>query len=128
METLIPNILYLSGGSICVRSSPQAGPARRQQRSATAYLPNIDITMEASPRFAGPLSIGVILTGMETQVVGASAIISGGMVLAQDEATSVIFGSPEATKPARCRVLASTTHAATRAKSSAISHRYRGVR
>src|ERR1700720_3598944 len=60
------------------------------------YLPSIDLTMESVAAFAGAMSIGAILTGMGNDgAIGASAIKSaGGMVLAQDEATSVIFGMP----------------------------------
>ena len=52
------------------------------------------MTLETAADYAGPLSIGVILTGMGNDGArGAQAVKdAGGLVLAQDEATSVIFG------------------------------------
>jgi two-component system chemotaxis response regulator CheB len=96
-ETLVPGTFYICPGGQHLRVMPTG---RFQLDGNTGrlngYLPNIDITMESVAAFAGPLSIGVILTGMGNDgTAGASAIKSaGGMVLAQDEATSVIFGMP----------------------------------
>jgi two-component system chemotaxis response regulator CheB len=96
-ETLTPGTFYICPGGQHLRVMPTG----RMQLDGSSgringYLPNIDITMESVAAFAGPLSIGVILTGMGNDgTAGASAIKSaGGMVLAQDEATSVIFGMP----------------------------------
>jgi two-component system chemotaxis response regulator CheB len=96
-ETLSPGTFYICPGGQHLRVMPTG---RIQLDGSTGringYLPNIDITMESVAAFAGPLSIGVVLTGMGNDgAAGASAIKSaGGMVLAQDEATSVIFGMP----------------------------------
>jgi two-component system, chemotaxis family, protein-glutamate methylesterase/glutaminase len=96
-ETLTPGTFYICPGGQHLRIMP-TGRIQLDGSSGRikGYLPNIDITMESVAAFAGPLSIGVILTGMGNDgSAGASAIKSaGGMVLAQDEATSVIFGMP----------------------------------
>jgi two-component system chemotaxis response regulator CheB len=96
-ETLTSGTFYICPGGQHLRVMP-TGRIQLDGSSGriNGYLPNIDITMESVAAFAGPLSIGVILTGMGNDgAAGARAIKSaGGMVLAQDEATSVIFGMP----------------------------------
>jgi two-component system chemotaxis response regulator CheB len=96
-ETVQPGTLYICPGAQHLRVMPTG---RIQLDAASGringYLPNIDVTMETVAAFAGAMSIGVILTGMGNDGAnGAKAIKSaGGMVLAQDEASSVIFGMP----------------------------------
>jgi two-component system chemotaxis response regulator CheB len=96
-DVLQPGTLYICPGGQHLRVSPTA---RIQLDSTTGrlngYLPNIDITLESVAAFAGPMAIAAILTGMGNDgAIGAKAIKSaGGIVLAQDEATSVIFGMP----------------------------------
>jgi two-component system chemotaxis response regulator CheB len=96
-ETLTPGTFYICPGGQHLRLT-NSGRIQLDGSSGrvNGYLPNIDITMESVAAFAGPLSIGVVLTGMGNDgAAGGSAIKSaGGMVLAQDEATSVIFGMP----------------------------------
>ena len=96
-ESVQSGTLYICPGGQHLRVTPTG---RIQLDGVTGridgYLPNIDVTMESVAAFAGPMSIGVVLTGMGSDGArGARAIKSaGGVVLAQDEATSVIFGMP----------------------------------
>jgi two-component system chemotaxis response regulator CheB len=96
-ESLQPGTLYICPGGQHLRVTPTG---RIQLDGTTGringYLPNIDVTMESVAAFAGPSSIAAVLTGMGSDGAhGAKAIKSaGGLVLAQDEATSVIFGMP----------------------------------
>src|SRR5229473_1881832 len=96
-ESLQPGTFLICPGGQHLRVTPSG----RIQLDATSgrisgYLPNIDVTMESVAAFAGALSIGVVLTGMGNDGAnGAMAIkAAGGLVLAQDEATCVIFGMP----------------------------------
>nr|AYC79374.1 hypothetical protein [uncultured bacterium] len=97
-ESVQPGVLYICPGGHHLRVAPTG----RIQLDATTgridgYLPNIDVTMESVAAFAGAMSIAVVLTGMGCDGArGARAIkTAGGLVLAQDEATSVIFGMPD---------------------------------
>ena len=96
-ETIQPGTFYICPGGQHLRVSTSG----RIQLDASSgringYLPNIDVTMESVAAFAGAMSIGAVLTGMGNDGAnGAKAIkAAGGLVLAQDEATSVIFGMP----------------------------------
>lgn len=96
-ESLVPGTLYICPGGQHLRVTPTG---RIQFDGASGringYLPNMDVTMESVAAFAGPLSIAAVLTGMGNDGTnGARAIKNaGGLVLAQDEATCVIFGMP----------------------------------
>jgi two-component system chemotaxis response regulator CheB len=96
-ESLQPGTLYICPGGHHLRISSSG---RIQLDGSTGringYLPNIDATLESVAAYAGAMSIGAILTGMGNDgASGAKAIKSaGGLVLAQDEATCVIFGMP----------------------------------
>jgi two-component system chemotaxis response regulator CheB len=96
-ESIQPGTLYICPGGQHLRLS---STGRVELDSTTGridgYLPNIDVAMESVASFAGPMGIGVVLTGMGSDGArGARAIKnSGGYVIAQDEATSVIFGMP----------------------------------
>jgi two-component system chemotaxis response regulator CheB len=103
-EPVSPGTLYICPGGQHLRITPTG----RIQLDSTSgringYLPNIDVTMESAAAYAGSMAIGVVLTGMGNDgAAGAKAIQrAGGLVIAQDEATSVIFGMPaEAIKAA----------------------------
>ena len=96
-ESIQAGTLYICPGGQHLRVLPTG---RVQLDAVTGriygYLPNIDATMESVAQYAGAMSIGVVLTGMGCDGArGARAIKSAsGLVLAQDEATSVIFGMP----------------------------------
>jgi len=96
-EVLQPGTFYICPGAQHLRVTPTG----RLELDAVSgriegYLPNIDVTMESVASYAGAMSIGVVLTGMGSDGARGARTIknAGGFVLAQDEATSVIFGMP----------------------------------
>jgi two-component system chemotaxis response regulator CheB len=99
-EAIQPGTLYICPGGQHLRVT-STGRVELDSRSGRidGYLPNIDVTMESVAGFAGPMSIGTVLTGMGSDGARGARVIknAGGIVIAQDEATSVIFGMPAET-------------------------------
>jgi two-component system chemotaxis response regulator CheB len=58
--------------------------------------PSVDVTFASAARLFGPSALGVVLTGMGNDGSrGAAEIVEcGGSVIAQDEASSVVWGMP----------------------------------
>jgi two-component system, chemotaxis family, protein-glutamate methylesterase/glutaminase len=95
-ELIRPGMMYVCPGSHHMRVSPTGRITLDDGPRVEGYKPCANLAMETMATFAGPMGIGVVLTGMGTDgAKGAQAIKSaGGHVIAQDEATSVIFGMP----------------------------------
>ncbi len=95
-EILQPRTVYVCPGTHHLRVSPNGRVLLEEGPRVNGYRPCADLALETAGSFAGAMSIGVILTGMGSDGAhGAEAVkAAGGHVIAQDEATSVIFGMP----------------------------------
>jgi two-component system chemotaxis response regulator CheB len=70
----------------------------RTPKHASVHTPSGNRLLQTVGRALGPRSLGVVLTGMgDDGALGLLAIRkAGGITFAQDEATSVVFGMPDA--------------------------------
>jgi len=93
-EILQPSTFYVCPGSHHLRITPTGRITLDDGPRISGYRPCADISMETAAAFAGPMTIGVVLTGMGNDgSLGVQKVKAvGGHVIAQDENTSVIFG------------------------------------
>jgi two-component system, chemotaxis family, protein-glutamate methylesterase/glutaminase len=95
-ETPQPGAIYVCPGSHHLRLSLGGKISLDPGPRMNGYRPCADVAFETIAAYARPLAIGVVMTGMGNDAAkGAKAIkAAGGYVIAQDEATSMIFGMP----------------------------------
>ncbi len=95
-EQLRAGHAYVCPGDCHLRVAPPGRIVLDDGPRIAGYRPNIDVTLESVAVLAGGNAVAAILTGMGNDGArGAQAVQEyGGLVLAQDEATSVIFGMP----------------------------------
>jgi two-component system, chemotaxis family, protein-glutamate methylesterase/glutaminase len=98
-DALFPGTLHVCPGSHHLRISSAGHIQLDDGPRISGYRPCADVTLESAAAWAGPMATGVILTGMGNDGArGAAAVkAAGGYVIAQDEATSMIFGMPQET-------------------------------
>ena len=92
-----PGRIYFAPGERHLRYAAQ-GRLELHASPATVHRPSADELFRSVAETAGPAAIGVLLTGMgEDGARGLLAIHEhGGRTLAQDEASSTVFGMPKA--------------------------------
>ena len=80
--------LARNGARVIVRIDPSPAPSR--------CMPSVDPMFEAVAEIFGPDGVGVVLTGMGRDgTIGAESLVrAGAEILAQDAATSVVWGMP----------------------------------
>jgi len=88
--------VYICPGSHHLRVTGAGRIALDDGPRISGYRPCADVAMETAAAYGGPMTIGAVLTGMGNDGTrGAGAIKNaGGWVIAQDEATCIIFGMP----------------------------------
>jgi len=101
-----PGELLLAPGDAhmtLVQTGPVIHVRLERKRSLSGCLPSVDPMLASIGKVYGPAAVGVILSGMGRDgVLGAGELVAaGGSVLAQDEATSVVWGMPGAVANAR---------------------------
>jgi two-component system chemotaxis response regulator CheB len=96
-EKLTGNTIYLSPADkhMCIASRKQI--AFQETTMNDIYFPSCDILLGSIADVYGKNTVGVILTGMGNDGVSGIGKIrnAGGFTIAQDEASSVIFGMPK---------------------------------
>jgi two-component system, chemotaxis family, protein-glutamate methylesterase/glutaminase len=95
-ETPQPGTIYLCPGSHHLRLSFGGKIALDPGPRIEGYRPCADVAFETVASYARAQTVGVVLTGMGNDAAKGVKMVkaAGGYVLAQDEATSVIFGMP----------------------------------
>ncbi|HTV57962.1 MAG TPA: chemotaxis response regulator protein-glutamate methylesterase [Verrucomicrobiae bacterium] len=95
-ESAQPGTIYLCPGSHHLRLSSTGKILLDSGARIDGYRPCADVALETVAAYARPLTLAVVLTGMGSDSAkGVKAVKSvGGHVIAQDEATSMIFGMP----------------------------------
>jgi two-component system chemotaxis response regulator CheB len=89
---------YLGAGGYHLVVRGRDGILRLPTTPKTLYMPSVNVTMEAVlDTYGGKNVIGVLMTGMGDD--GADAMVrirkAGGITIAEDESTAVVFGMPK---------------------------------
>ncbi|BCB95190.1 chemotaxis response regulator protein-glutamate methylesterase [Dissulfurispira thermophila] len=103
-DLLTPATVYISPSEMHMKVSPSKTITFIERQQKDIYHPSCDMLLSSVADVYGKNCIGIILTGMGTDGVEGMRKIkkSGGVTIAQDEKTSVIFGMNKAAIDSGC--------------------------
>lgn len=99
-QRILPGNVYLAPGGVAhmkvARSGANYVVELDQSEPVNRHRPSVDVLFHSAAQVVGRNAVGVILTGMGKD--GAQGMLAmkqaGAVTIAQDEATSVVFGMP----------------------------------
>lgn len=96
-ETLLAGTIYIAPGGMHLRLTP-TGVTIDTDNGESPYKPSVDVLAASASALFGKQILAVMLTGMGSDGAREFKKIKelGGYVIAQDQATSVVFGMPRA--------------------------------
>lgn len=96
-EAPLPGVVYFAPGDSHLELDKEGLFLLSQAPPQEGHRPSITVTMQAAARYFGGGTVGVLLTGMGRDGADGMACIAaaGGMTLAQNEASSVVYGMPK---------------------------------
>ena len=99
-QRLMPGLALIAPGNLhleVVRGGAQCAVSLNSSPLVDGHRPSVNVLFDSCARELGPNVVGVILTGMGSD--GARGLLNmrrrGARTIAQDEATSVVFGMPK---------------------------------
>jgi len=106
-DPILPGNIYIAPGGyhlLLKRSNDKFFASLSKYPCDVAHIPSVDVMMKSVAAIWPGRIMGIILTGMgQDGVEGVRAIKGrGGEVLAQNEATCVVYGMPKAAKQSGC--------------------------
>lgn len=103
-EPLLGGTVYLGEGGtvLSVRDTGGLKASVSQEAGGEMYMPSANVLISSAVRAAGGRVLAVVLTGMgQDGLTGCrEAVAAGGLVLAQDETSCVVYGMPRAVSEA----------------------------
>jgi len=103
-EVVVPGTVYVSPSESHMEINSGRRVVLRERSQKDLHHPSCDALLSSVARVYGSRSIGVILSGMGSDgVMGMKQIKdSGGVTIAQDKETSIVFGMPQSAIASGC--------------------------